>query len=57
MNVCSNGVQFTRGSMCMCAVMGDSLQGAGDFFVKSDLHKYLIIHIATLNFKKSLTMN
>ena len=28
MNVCSNGGQFTRGSMCMCAVMGYSLQGA-----------------------------
>ena len=25
MHVCSNGVQFTRCSKCMCAVMGDSL--------------------------------
>ena len=51
--------------MCMCAVMGYSLQGAvcitsiliNDFFVKCDLYKYLIIHIATLNIKKSLIMN
>ena len=25
MRVCSNGVQFTRGSKCVCAVMGYSL--------------------------------
>ena len=49
-HVCSNGVQFTRGSMHLTSIL------INDFFVNCDLYKYLIIHIATLSIKKSLIM-